>query len=110
MRRVLVWVLGLGLVFAVIATLVAPSVLGWYFTPPEGGVVMMKGDDAVRWGIHRLVQTQLIAFVIGGVLGLVISWRFRPRAGTPDALPASSETSTAAPAVGPGDRTTTPAR
>jgi hypothetical protein len=73
-------------------------------------VVMMKGDDAVRWGIHRLVQTQLVAFVIGGVLGLVISWRFRPRASTPEALPASSKTPTAPPAAGPGDRTTTPAR
>ena len=38
-----------GLWTAVLATLIAPSVLGWYFTPPQGGVVMMKGDDAVRW-------------------------------------------------------------
>jgi hypothetical protein len=37
MQRALIWVLGIGVFFAVLATLIAPSVLGWYFTPPEGG-------------------------------------------------------------------------
>src|SRR5207248_5464134 len=92
MRRVLVWVLGLGVVFEVLATLIAPSVLGWYFTPPEGGVVMMKGDDAVRWGMHRLIQTQVIAFVVGGVLGFVVSLRFRSRKAPARPLPASATT------------------
>jgi hypothetical protein len=104
MTRTLLWILGLGLVFAVLATLIAPSVLGWYFTPPEGGVVMMKGDDAVRWGIHRLVQAQLIAFVVGGALGLVISWRFRPRTARARSLSASSTTPETPAAVGPGSR------
>jgi len=104
MLRTLVWVLGLGVIFAVLATLIAPSVLGWYFTPPEGGVVMMKGDDAVRWGIHRLIQTQVIAFVIGGVLGFVVSLRFRPRTAREKTLPTPA--TTPAP-VGPGGRSTT---
>jgi hypothetical protein len=102
--RTLVWVLALGVVFAVLATLIAPSVLGWYFTPPEGGVVMMKGDDAVRWGMHRLIQTQVIAFVIGGVLGFVVSLRFRSRKAPERSLPASA--TTPAP-VGPGGRSPT---
>jgi len=107
MRRVLVWVLGLGVVFAVLATLIAPSVLGWYFTPPQGGVVMMKGDDAVRWGMNRLIQTQVIAFVIGAALGLVIALRWRPRSETPEKLPPSSKTPTTPAPVGPGGRTPT---
>jgi len=104
MLRTLVWVLALGVVFAVLATLIAPSVLGWYFTPPQGGVVMMKGDDAVRWGIHRLIQAQVISFVIGGVLGFVVSLRFRPRTAREKALPAPA--TTPAP-VGPGGRSPT---
>src|SRR3954449_10846168 len=104
MNRVLTWMLALGLVFAVIATLLAPSVLGWYFTPPEGGVVMMKGDDAVRWGIRRLIQAQLIAFVVGGVLGFVVSLRFRSRTAPARTLPASG---TAQAPVGPSGRSPT---
>src|SRR5690348_10096034 len=99
MTRVLTWMLALGLVFAIIATLLAPSVLGWYFTPPQGGVVMMKGDDAVRWGMHRLIETQFIAFIVGAILGLFIGLKFRrktaelppPRAATPGP-PASAGT------------------
>jgi hypothetical protein len=98
MTRVLTWMLALGLVFAVIATLLAPSVLGWYFTPPQGGVVMMKGDDAVRWGMRRLIQTQFIAFVIGAVLGLLIGLKWRPKSA---ALPPPRASSTPA-AAGPG--------
>jgi hypothetical protein len=104
MLRTLVWVLGLGLFFAVLATLIAPSVLGWYFTPPEGGVVMMKGDDAVRWGMHRLILTQLIALVIGGTLGFVASLRFRPRTARAKPLPAGAAVPAA---VGPGCRSPT---
>src|SRR3954464_15717800 len=107
MLRTLVWILGLGVVFAVLATLIAPSVLGWYFTPPEGGVVMMKGDDAVRWGMHRLIQAQVIAFVVGGALGLVIGLRWRPRGEASAELPASSKTPAAPAPVGPGGRTPT---
>jgi len=107
MARTLGWVLGLGVVFAVLATLIAPSVLGWYFTPPEGGVVMMKGDDAVRWGIHRLIQAQVLAFVVGGVLGFVVSMRFRPRTARSSALPGSSTTPATPAPVGPGGRSPT---
>ena len=107
MRRVLVWVLGLGVVFEVLATLIAPSVLGWYFTPPQGGVVMMKGDDAVRWGMNRLIETQSIAFVIGAVLGLVIAVKLRSKTPTPRELPPSSKTPTSPAPVGPGGRTPT---
>ena len=107
MRRVLVWVLGLGVVFEVLATLIAPSVLGWYFTPPQGGVVMMKGDDAVRWGMNRLIQTQSIAFIIGAVLGLVIALKLRPKAASPAELPPSSKTPSSPAPVGPGGRTPT---
>jgi hypothetical protein len=107
MRRVLVWVLGLGVVFAVLATLIAPSVLGWYFTPPQGGVVMMKGDDAVRWGMNRLIETQVIAFVVGAVLGLVIALRFRPKTATAAELSPPSKTPAAPAPVGPGGRTPT---
>ena len=107
MRRVLVWVLGLGVVFEVLATLIAPSVLGWYFTPPQGGVVMMKGDDAVRWGMNRLIQTQSIAFAIGAILGLVIALKLRPKAAAPAELPPSSKTPGNPAPVGPGGRTPT---
>ena len=106
MRRVLVWMLGLGLVFAVLATLIAPSVLGWYFTPPQGGVVMMKGDDAVRWGMNRLITTQLVALILGAVLGLVIAWRWRKRADGAAGLPPPRTPTTPAP-VGPGGRNPT---
>ena len=107
MRRVLVWVLGLGVVFEVLATLIAPSVLGWYFTPPQGGVVMMKGDDAVRWGMNRLIETQSIAFIIGAILGLVIGLKLRPKTVTPGELPLSSKTPTTPTPVGPGGCTPT---
>lgn len=94
MKRTLVWMESLALVFAILATLVAPAALGWYFTPPEGGMVMMKGDDAVRWGTHRLIEAQLVALIAGALLGLFIGARSRsktaeplppPRAGTPPA-------------------------
>ena len=107
MRRVLVWVLGLGVVFEVLATLIAPSVLGWYFTPPEGGMVMMKGDDAVRWGINRLIQTQSIAFFVGAVLGLVVALKLRTKTGAPAELPPSAKTPATPAPVGPGGRTPT---
>jgi hypothetical protein len=106
MTRVLTWILALGLVFAIIATLLAPSVLGWYFTPPQGGVVMMKGDDAVRWGMHRLIETQFIALIVGGVLGLVVGLKFRPKAANlppPRATPSAG----AATPAGTGSRTPT---
>lgn len=83
MRRTLVWMLGLALLFAVLASIVAPSALGWYFTPPEGGVVMMKGDDAVRWGIRRFIEAQLVGLALGAVLGLVIGVKSRARAAEP---------------------------
>jgi hypothetical protein len=106
MRRVLVWILGLGVIFAVLATLIAPSVLGWYFTPPQGGVVMMKGDDAVRWGMQRLIQAQVIAFVLGAVLGVLIAWRLRERKTGSAELPPPRSPANPAP-VGPGGRTPT---
>src|SRR4051812_44232813 len=105
MLRTLVWVLGLGVIFAVLATLLAPSVLGWYFTPPQGGVVMMKGDDAVRWGMHRLIEAQFIAFVIGAVLGLLIGVKLRRKS---PGLPPPRASTPAAPApAGTGNRTPT---
>jgi hypothetical protein len=104
MKRTLVWMLALAIAFAVLATLVAPSALGWYFTPPEGGVVMMKGDDAVRWGMRRLIQAQLVGLAVGAVLGLVIGVRSRKKAASqvipPPREPAASSTVGAAP--GPG--------
>src|SRR3954454_18005298 len=101
MLRTLVWILGLGVVFAVLATLIAPSVLGWYFTPPEGGMVMMKGDDAVRWGMNRLIQTQSIAFVVGAVLALVIALNLRTKPAAPAELPPSPKTPATPAPVGP---------
>lgn len=83
MRRTLVWMLALGLAFAVLASFVAPSALGWYFTPPQGGVVMMKGDDAVRWGIRRFIDAQLAGLALGAVLGLVIGMKSRARPAAP---------------------------
>jgi hypothetical protein len=80
MKRTLVWMLALAIFFAVLATLIAPSALGWYFTPPEGGVVMMKGDDAVRWGMRRLIQAQIVGLALGAVLGLLIGVRARSKA------------------------------
>jgi hypothetical protein len=103
MTRVLTWMLALGLAFAVIATLLAPSILGWYFTPPQGGVVMMKGDDAVRWGMHRLIQAQFIALIIGALLGLVIGLKWRPKSAE---LPPPRSSATATPA-GTSNRTPT---
>jgi hypothetical protein len=102
MRRVFVWMLALGLLLAVIDTLLAPSVLGWYFTPPQGGVVMMKGDDAVRWGMHRLIETQLIAFIVGALLGLLIGLKWRPKSA---ALPPPRATTPSA--AGTGTRSPT---
>jgi hypothetical protein len=108
MTRMLTWMLALGLVFAVIATLLAPSVLGWYFTPPQGGVVMMKGDDAVRWGMHRLIQTQFISLVVGAALGLLIGlkWRGTSAEVPPKRAPSPPPAGPPAPA-GTGNRTPT---
>src|SRR5438270_13649958 len=105
MNRVLTWMLGLGLVFAILATLLAPSVLGWYFTPPQGGVVMMKGDDAVRWGMHRLIESQFIALIVGAVIGLLVGVKFRPKSANLPPPRASTSPSAATPA--PGNRTPT---
>jgi hypothetical protein len=105
MTRVLIWMLALGLVFAVIDTLLAPSVLGWYFTPPQGGVVMMKGDDAVRWGMHRLIETQFIAFILGAVLGILIGVKLRRK--SPDLPPPRASTPAAPAPAGTGNRTPT---
>jgi hypothetical protein len=105
MTRVLMWMLALGLVFAVIATLLAPSVLGWYFTPPQGGVVMMKGDDAVRWGMRRLVEAQFISFIVGAVLGLLIGMKFRRK--SPGLPPPRASTATPPAPAGTGNRTPT---
>src|ERR1700730_18270248 len=105
MTRVLAWLLGLVLAFAVIATLLAPSVLGWYFTPPQGGVVMMKGDDAVRWGMHRLIQTQFISFIIGAVLGLVIGLKWRPKSA--ELPPPRASTTTGPASAGTANRNPT---
>ena len=107
MTRVLVWMLALGLVFAIVATLLAPSVLGWYFTPPQGGVVMMKGDDAVRWGMHRLIQTQFIALVIGAVLGILVGLRLRSRSANLPPPRASTTPPSATTPAGTGSRTPT---
>jgi hypothetical protein len=104
MKRTLVWMLALGISFAVLATLVAPSALGWYFTPPEGGVVMMKGDDAVRWGMRRLIQAQMSGLAFGALLGLVIGIRSRRKTAA-QAIPPPRETaasSTGGAASGPG--------
>lgn len=100
MTRTLVWMLTLALVFAVLATLIAPSALGWYFTPPEGGVVMMKGDDAVRWGIRKLIQTQIVGLALGAVLGLLIGARSRKKEAAQVLPPPRSSTATGAVAGG----------
>ena len=68
---------------------------------------MMKGDDAVRWGMNRLIETQSIAFLIGAVLGLVIALKLRSKTPTPRELPPSSKTPTTPAPVGPGGRTPT---
>jgi hypothetical protein len=106
MRRVLVWILGLGVIFAVFATFIAPSVLGWYFTPPARGKILMEGDDAVRWGMHRLIQTQAVAFIIGALLGAFFAWRVRDRKPGTAELPPPRSPANPAP-VGPGGRTPT---
>ena len=68
---------------------------------------MMKGDDAVRWGMNRLIETQSIPFIIGAILGLVIALKSRPKTVTPGELPPSSKTPTTPTPVGPGGRTPT---
>ncbi|GAC1537036.1 MAG: hypothetical protein NVS2B9_03030 [Myxococcales bacterium] len=95
--------LALAIVFAVLATLIAPSALGWYFTPPEGGVVMMKGDDAVRWGIRRLIQAQLVGLALGALLGLVIGARSRSTVAAQAIPPPREPVATATPGAGLAD-------
>ena len=78
--------LSLAVCGAIIATLVAPGIAGWYFTPPAGGVVMMKGDEAVRWGIRQLIHAQLVGLALGAALGLLVGIKTRRK---PDAIAAT---------------------
>lgn len=70
------------LVGIILTTWLGPRVLTWWFTPPAG-VMLTNASEAVRWGMDRLVNAQLVSLVVGAGLGLVAGVLLRRKTETP---------------------------
>jgi uncharacterized membrane protein YfcA len=70
------------LVGIILTTWLGPRVLTWWFTPPAG-VMLTNASEAVRWGMDRLVNAQLVSLIVGAAIGAVAGALLRRRAETP---------------------------
>jgi len=58
-------------------SLTLPRLFSWYFEPPASIGVSCSG--AVRWAVERVLQIQLLALILGGVLGFALALMLRMR-------------------------------
>lgn len=59
-----------GLVGAIIATLIAPTIIRVLFTPPVSFGV--NCEPAATWSMESVIKSQVIGIVVGALVGLVL--------------------------------------
>lgn len=79
-KSLAIMILIFGIVSVVITSLVAPSVIHFLFTPPVSFGV--NCEPAVDWALTRFRQTQLLGFVGGLLVGILVSIQFKRRNAT----------------------------
>lgn len=74
MRRTVIVALVCALLCGILASWLGPQLIAYWYAPPvpSGAASAFNCTDAVTWAMHKLVWTQVIGVVVGGVLGLVI--------------------------------------
>lgn len=78
MKRFLMITVPIGFVLGLIlATIVAPKMVYYWYTPPTG--TGLSCAPAVEWALGQVVKFQLAFMVIGGVLGGVLAYVLRPK-------------------------------
>jgi hypothetical protein len=106
LRRFLWLALLFALIGDVVATLIAPNVIRYWFAPPvqAGANALLNCEGALAWGMDSLIKVQ-IGFAAGGiVLGLIVSlllWR-RERRKQAEAKTAAPATPAGPAPAGPG--------
>ena len=75
MRRFFLFIVSLALVGDVIAILVAPKMIHYWFEPPvqAGATAAFNCTGALDYGISKLLAVQMWATVAGAVLGLILA-------------------------------------
>jgi hypothetical protein len=99
MRRYANFAFGVAGVLLILTTWLAPSVLGWWFQPPIP--VPISCNEAVTWGVNRLVQSQLVSLGLGAVGGCVLAFFTRKKAALAVAPAPGVAPAAAAPAAAP---------
>lgn len=89
MKKFLLVTVPIGFVLGLLlATIVAPKMVYYWYTPPQG--TGLSCAPAVEWALMQVVKFQLAFMVIGGVLGVIVSYLLRgkkPVATTTSATP-----------------------
>jgi tellurite resistance protein TehA-like permease len=93
MKRTAISTLISALVFGILATLLGPKMIAYWYTPPVP--TAFACTEQINWAMHRLIWTQLIGTGLGFVIGLVLGIVFRSKKppDVPVAAPVSSVTS-----------------
>jgi hypothetical protein len=91
-RRFLILVPVMALVGNVVAILVAPKWIRYWFEPPvqAGGSVAFSCTNALDYGIDKMIMMQIMGAVIGAVVGIVLAFLFRSRKPKEPTAPATT--------------------
>jgi sorbitol-specific phosphotransferase system component IIBC len=94
MKRTAIATLAAALAGSILATLIAPRAIIWYFTPPAGMAMTFDAAATVQYGISRLIRAQLLGAAFGAVIAWIISFllyrrRSKAAAATPASAPAT---------------------
>ncbi len=97
LNKLVSWVSAGALVGLFFASLIAPSVLGWYNTPGSGQA-LCPCADITRETASRLLWTQATGALVGGlvffILGIVFERRRRKKAALAPAAHSTTTTTT----------------
>lgn len=75
----------MGAIGAIVASLFAPQLIAWYFTPPVEPY--LNCSPATTWAMNKLIMIQVISLIFFGMIGLFLAARMRTHKPAPTAPP-----------------------